>query len=319
MHFTLRQLQVFLAVAHNEHLTRAAETLSLSQSATSSALKDLENQFSLTLFDRVGKRLQLNEQGRLLRPKAEALLAQAQELEQSLRQHAQVGPISVGATLSIGNYLAVGLMAKYMAQHPQSTIRLDVANTHQIVQKILNYELDMGLIEGEVSHPDLHIEPWQQDTLVVFCHPNHPLAQRQQLHGRLTDDDLQHANWILRETGSGTRQAFDRAMHGLLPNLHIGLELQHTEAIKRAVEAQLGIGCLSQITLRDAFSSGRLVPLIVPQRDFSRQLYLITHRQKFLSTGLKAWIALCQQSKHDSSPAPATSPKTSPTTSSAQS
>lgn len=294
MRFTLRQLQVFLAIAHFEHLTRAAETLSLSQSATSSALKDLENQFSLQLFDRVGKRLQLNEQGRLLRPKAEALLAQANDLEHALLQQAHAGPISVGATLSIGNYLAVGLMARYMTLHPQASVRLDVANTHQIGQKILNYELDMGLIEGEISHPDLNIVPWQKDALVVFCHPQHPLAQLQTLQGFLTDEDLRKANWILRETGSGTRQAFDRAMHGLLPNLSIALELQHTEAIKRAVEAQLGIGCLSQITLHDALLAGRLVRLNVPHRDFSRQLYLITHRQKYVSAGLKSWIMLCQ-------------------------
>lgn len=111
----------------------------------------------------------------------------------------------------------------------------------------------------------------------------------------VSDDDLRQARWILREAGSGTRQAFDRAMSGLLPDLTIAIELQHTEAIKRAVEAQLGIGCLSMITLTDAFNRGSLKRLQVPGRDFSRQLYLIIHKQKYRSAGINAWLSLCLQ------------------------
>lgn len=292
MRYSLRQLEVFVAIAHEENLTRAADELAMSQSAASSALKDLESQFGLQLFDRIGKRLQLNEQGRLLRPKAEALLAQARDFERSLMQHAEAGPLNVGATLTIGNYLAVGLMAQYMERYPQARVTLDVGNTRQVADKVLNYELDVGLIEGEINHPDLEMRPWRTDELSVFCHPQHPLAQHA---GRLSDDDLRSARWILRESGSGTRQAFDRAMHGLLPDLTIALELQHTEAIKRAVEAGLGIGCLSTITLTDAFKRGSLIQLNVPSRDFSRQLYLIVHKQKYRSAGINAWLQLCQE------------------------
>lgn len=295
MRYTLRQLQVFIAIAHHQNLTRAADELAMSQSAASSALKDFEHQFGVQLFDRAGKRLQLNEQGRLVRPKAEALLAQAQDFEQTLLRHAEAGPLNVGATLSIGNYLAVGMMAQYMAKHPDATVRLDVANTRQIADKVLNYELDIGLIEGELNHPELDIIPWRRDELALFCHPHDPLAQQQQQQGFLTDADLRSARWILREAGSGTRQAFDRALHGLLPELQVTLELQHTEAIKRAVEAGLGIGCLSLITLGDAFKRGSLTRLTAPQRDFSRQLYLIVHKQKYRSAGINAWIEMCRQ------------------------
>lgn len=294
MRYTLRQLQVFITIAHHQNLTRAADELAMSQSAASSALKDFEHQFGVQLFDRAGKRLQLNEQGRLVRPKAEALLAQAQDFEQTLLRHAEAGPLNVGATLSIGNYLAVGMMAQYMTAHPDATVRLDVANTRQIADKVLNYELDIGLIEGELNHPDLDIIPWRRDELALFCHPHDNLAQRQQQQGFLTDEDLRSARWILREAGSGTRQAFDRALHGLLPELHVTLELQHTEAIKRAVEAGLGIGCLSLITLGDAFKRGSLIRLTAPQRDFSRQLYLIIHKQKYRSAGINAWIEMCR-------------------------
>ncbi len=305
MRYSLRQLEVFVAIAHQQNLTRAADELAMSQSAASSSLKDLESQFGLQLFDRIGKRLQLNEQGRLLRPQAEALLAQARDFEQSLLQHADAGPLNVGATLSIGNYLAVGLMAEYMERYPQASLQLDVANTRHIVDRVLNYELDVGLIEGELNHPDLDMIPWRRDELAVFCHPAHPLAAQ----GTVSDSELRQTRWILREAGSGTRQAFDRAMSGLLPDLTIAIELQHTEAIKRAVEAQLGIGCLSMITLTDAFQRGSLKRLHVPGRDFSRQLYLIIHKQKYRSAGINAWLSLCLQESESQKQDPAGSAK----------
>lgn len=290
MRYTLRQLEIFLAAAHQQNITRAAQSMNMSQSAASSALKEFEQQFDLQLFDRIGKRLQLNEQGRLIRPKAEALLAQALDLEQALIQHAEAGPLKVGATLSIGNYLAVGIMANMMKEEPSATVSLEVANTSDISQKVLNYELDIGLIEGELQHKELDVIPWRDDELVVFCSPNHPLAKVDQA----SDEDLTEAEWILREPGSGTRQAFDRAMHGILPKLKVNLELQHTEAIKRAVEANLGIGCLSKITLQDAFLRGNLIPITVPQRTFDRQFYFILHKQKFRSAGIEHWIRHCK-------------------------
>ena len=292
MKYTLRQLEVFLATAFHENLTRAAASLSMSQSAASSALKDLESQFDVQLFDRVGKRLQLNELGESIRPRAEALLEQARGLESALARHQELGHLRVGATLSIGNYLAVEIMARYMGEQAGARVELEVANTEAIVRKVANFELDLGLIEGESRHPDLEMIHWRDDELVVFCAPDHPLAGKPWL----TDDDLLSAAWIVREPGSGTRQHFEWAMHGLLPELNIKLELQHTEAIRRAVEAGLGVGCLSEITLVDAFKRGRLVPLPVPHRDFHRRFYFALHRQKFRSAGVERWLALCRES-----------------------
>ncbi|GAB2188746.1 LysR family transcriptional regulator [Sessilibacter sp. MAH1] len=289
MHFTLRQLQVFLATAKLENITRAAESLSMSQSAASSALKELESQYDIQLFDRAGKRLKLNELGRILRPKAEALLAQAQEMSTALARHQQPGALKVGATLTIGNYLAVGLMAKYMAEEPSVKVELEVANTKRIVEQVLHFELDLGLIEGELTHSDLEVVEWMDDDLVIFTSPKHPAAQL----GTLTDEQLVNLPWIVRETGSGTRQGFERAMHGLLSEINVVLELQHTEAIKRAVEAGLGVGCLSEITLRDAFRRGDLVPLSAPQRDWSRKFYWILHKNKYRSAGVSRWLDIC--------------------------
>ncbi|ADP97965.1 LOW QUALITY PROTEIN: transcriptional regulator, LysR family [Marinobacter adhaerens HP15] len=291
MKYSFRQLEVFLAAAHFQNITRAAESLAMSQSAASSALKELENQFDIQLFDRVGKRLQLNELGRLYRPKVEAVLAQANELEQAFSKHTEVGALKVGATLTIGNYLAVGVMAQYMNTPTHPRVSLEVANTSTIARRVRDFELDIGLIEGELQSSELDVLPWRGDELVVFCSPTHPLAQKTSL----TDEDLRTATWIMREQGSGTRQSLSGACTACC-RINVLLELEHTEAIKRAVEADLGIGCLSEVVLADAFKRGSLVPLTVPEhRQFDRQFYFILHKQKYRSAGIDAWIELCRQ------------------------
>ncbi len=293
MRYTLRQLEVFLTTARHENITRAASALAMSQSAASGSLKELEEQFGVKLFDRVGKRLQLSELGRRLRPQAETLLEQARAFEQSMAGGNAMGRLQIGATMTIGNYLAVAMIADFRQRYPEAEVALSVANTEAIAERVAGFELDMGMIEGELQHPELETLHWRADELVVFAAPGHALASA----GQLTDRDLLDQPWIVRERGSGTRQTFDRAMHGLLPDLDIAMELQHTEGIKRAVEAGLGLGCLSAISLADAFRRGSLVPLQVPGRDFSRELYLITHRNKFHGVALQRWLTLCRESQ----------------------
>jgi DNA-binding transcriptional LysR family regulator len=288
MRYTLRQLEVFLAVARAGSVSRAGDEIAMSQSAVSGALADLERQFDVRLFDRIGKRLQLSDVGRALRSRAEALWDEASELETALANHADGGRLRVGATLTIGNYVAVPLMARYMHARPGSLVRLDIANTEEIVRRVANFEIDVGLIEGELAHPELMITPFRDDELVVFSSPTHPLAKKR----ALTDADLKAAAWIVREHGSGTRQAFDRAMTGILPELRLTLELPHTEVIKRAVEAGLGLGCVSRLALADAFRAGTLQPRPVPHRDFRRRFYTVLHRQKHVGADLKRWLAL---------------------------
>jgi DNA-binding transcriptional LysR family regulator len=291
MRYTLRQLEVFLAVARDESVSRAARALAMSQSAASSALADLERQFDVQLFDRVGKRLQLSALGHAVRARAEATLDQARELERALDSESAVGLLRIGATLTIGNYLTVPLMARFMGENPGAEVTLAVANTESVARQVANFEIDVGLIEGEIEHPDLEMTPWRDDQLVVFCAPGHALARKR----TLTDEDLVQAAWIVREQGSGTRQTFDRAMRGLLPRLHIALALQHTEAIKGAVQAGLGIGCISRIALEDAFQHGTLRACRVPHRDFRRQFFFLLHKQKYRGAGIRRWLQLCRE------------------------
>lgn len=295
MRFTLRQLEVFLAVARDENVSLAADRLAMSQSAVSESLKNLETQFDVVLFDRLGRSLKLNALGRALQQETSNLIERAQLLERSFGQHTGDVVLNLGATLSIGNYLAVKMISEFKQSHPEAKVNLKVANTTEIAERVLSYELDIGLIEGEINHSELIVERWLPDELVVFCAPTHPYAALKQV----TDKKLVSAQWVLRESGSGTRQAFDHAMHGLLSSLNISLELEHTEAIKRAVECNIGLGCLSKITLNDAFHRGSLIPLNTPHRDFKRSLYLIRHRDKFVNNTMTDWLALCRSTHNE--------------------
>ena len=290
MRYTLRQLEVFTAVAHHGSVTRAAEALSLSQSSVSSALKEFEEHFASPLFDRAGKRLRLNERGRRLRPLASDLLERAALIERQLNDDAGPDLLTVGATLTVGNYLAPNIIAHFRRSSPGARVRLQIANTASVIKQVASFSADVGLIEAEISHPELVITPWRTDELTVFCAPDHPLAGR----AEVGDDELCATSWVLREAGSGTRQTFDRAMSGLLHQLDIVMELNQTQAIKQAVMAGLGISCVSRLALEKEFQLGTLVELGTPQRVFSRQFYWLLHRQKFISRGIEQWLAACR-------------------------
>lgn len=292
MKLTLRQLEIFLAVARTENVSRAAERLALSQSAASNALLELERNFDCPLFDRIGKSLRLNATGQGLLNRAETLLAQARDIEAFLAG-GKLGPLYVGATLTIGNYLATLVVAEYLRQHPDSPVRLHVANTDSVVDELLRCECDLALIEGEVSHPDLLIEPWLGDELVVFCAPGHPLANGQ----AAANEVLARQTWILRERGSGTRSQFDRVIARRLEQIDVRLELEHTEAIKRTVESGLGIGCLSRLALREAFRRGSLIEIPTPQFDLRRNFYFAQHRLRHSSPASRYFRELCNTIK----------------------
>jgi DNA-binding transcriptional LysR family regulator len=290
MRFTLRQIAVFVAVAQAQSVSRAAQALAMSQSAASTALGELERLYSTQLFDRVGKTLRVNEQGSALLPQAVELLDRAQAIDSALDGRSGYGMLRVGATLTIGNYLAPLILADYLQRHAQSSAQLLVRNTATIVDEVATYELDLGLIEGECAHPELVVEPWIDDELALFCAPGHPLAGKSRV--RLTE--LSGEAWIVREPGSGTRQTLDRALAARRATIKVRLELEHTEAIKRAVESGLGIGCASRLALREAVRRGSLKMLETPELDLMRRFNFVWPRRKFQTAGMRAFVAACR-------------------------
>ncbi|ACS86108.1 MULTISPECIES: DNA-binding transcriptional regulator YeiE [Musicola] len=286
MHITLRQLEVFTEVLKSGSTTQASVAMSLSQSAVSAALSDLESQLGVQLFDRVGKRLVVNEHGRLLYPRALSLLEQSSEIEQLFRR--DNGALRIYASSTIGNYLMPAVIARYRQDFPDIPLELSVGNTLDVVNAISEFKADMGLIEGPCHHPDLITQPWLDDELVVFCAPGNPLI------GQVTLEALADAPWILREHGSGTREVLDHLLLATLPHFRLVMELGNSEAIKHAVRHGIGISCLSRRVIADQLDSGTLVELSIPLPPLMRKLYLVHHRQKHLSGVLHSFLEYCR-------------------------
>lgn len=283
----LRQLEVFVATAREGTTRAAAERVARSQSAASAALADLEAALGASLFDRVGRRLLLNENGRALLPRAQRLLEQAAEL-QFLFSGEHAAQLHVAASFTIGEYLLPGLVAQWTRLHPTSRIRLRIANTHDVIGAVAGFEVDIGFIEGPQTHADLITHPWRSDELVVVAAPDHPLAGR-----AATFRQLSGASWIVREPGSGTRQATDAWLLAHLDRMDVAHELGSTEAIKRLVAAGAGLGCLSRPAAASALAEGWLVELRNRLPTATRQLSMVVHRDKRLGPAAAGFMRHC--------------------------
>lgn len=303
MRLTLRQLHIFTAVADTGSTTAGGLQVALSQSATSGALNELEALLGARLFDRVGKRLVLNDTGRALLPQARTLLDGAQGIENQFgigtntRDGAEAGPriatqLRVGASTTIGNYLLPALMASHLRASPATGIDVTIGNTSDIATAVARLEVDVGLIEGPCHEPELRARPWLEDELVIICAPSHPLV-RDELNARVGLKALRQQRWLLREPGSGTREAVE---HALLAHLHQWahpMQLGSTEAIKRAAAEGLGLTCLSRCAVEDLLTLRRLALVNTTLPRLTRRFYLIQHRQKQFSGSLQRFVAHC--------------------------
>ncbi|MBW7567623.1 LysR family transcriptional regulator [Chromobacterium subtsugae] len=282
LHISLRELEVFVAVAELDTVTRAADRVALTQSAASQALCKLEQGLGAQLFDRVGRRLLLNEHGRLLLPRARALLDAAADVQGLFDGDALA--LRIGASTTIANYLLPPLLAAFRRDWPRARLELEVANTRDIVEAVAAFRVDFGLIEGPCHHPELLASPWRQDELIVFAAAGHPLAGR-----KVAAAELAQAEWILREAGSGTREEVERVLLPHLSRLAISMELGHSEAIKHAVAAGLGVSCLSRHVIADLLAAGAVVAVDADLPPLTRTLYRVQHRDKSASRGMAAF------------------------------
>ncbi|MCG2574890.1 MULTISPECIES: LysR family transcriptional regulator GigC [Acinetobacter] len=292
MRMTLRQLAVFVAVAQEGTVTKASDAVKLTQSAASMALADLEDGLGAPLFDRLGKRLQLNDLGRFLLPQALEILGRCEAFEQVAKGELQSIDLRLGATLTISDYLVPDLMAGFLQLQPQAHLQLQVGNTRQMIEAVNQFQLDLALIEGSCHLPQLQSIHWRDDELAVCCAPNHPLAQ---LNRALTPQDFADVEWILREEGSGTREVFDNAILNHLEDARIRLTLGHNEAILKIISGGLGISCISKLALLPMLNSGQLVILETPFWELRRPLYMLVHRHKYQGPGLKAFMRFCEE------------------------
>ena len=300
MRITLRQLAVFTAVADAGSTSAAAERVALSQSATSAALNELEAVLEARLFDRVGTRLVLNDTGRGLLPQARAVLDGAAGIEREFGLGSAPGEggapslLRVGASTTIGNYLLPTLIARWQRARPDAHVDVEIANTGAIAAAVARMEVDIGLIEGPCREPEVVAQAWREEELVIVCAPSHPLL-RGDPRARLNVAALRQADWLLREPGSGTREAVEQALQPHLHQLQEGMHFGGTEAIKQAAVEGLGFTCLSLFAVQDLITLGRLVRVETTLPRLVRRLYLIHHRRKQFSKSLSRFIEHCRQ------------------------
>ena len=287
---TLRQLAVFVSIYQTGSTSRASEALHLSQSAVSSALTELEARLQMPLFERVGRRLNQHPNAHPIYIQAQAILGQSLTLEHYHKS--QVGQIHIGASTTIGNYVLPPLLAKLYELLPDANVDMYIANTQEVVAEVEQLNIDIALVEGKPRPVDMKVieqRAWRTDTLMIFAKRDSKwltdMASYNDVNHcyELSIEQLSTLPLLVREKGSGTRQIIDEQLLQHLPNAEVIMAIQQSEAIKRMVSADIGLGCLSQHVIEAELATGQLVQVQVAGIDLSRTWWLVWHKARHQS------------------------------------
>jgi DNA-binding transcriptional LysR family regulator len=287
---TLDQLRTFVEVAEYGHMTRAAEALGLSQSATSAAIASLEASYQIKLFDRVGRGIQLTENGLIFLREARAVLdraAMARSVLQDLAGH-PAAQVAVAASQTIATYWLPRRLAAFHAANPHVRLNVVIRNTNEVENAVVEGEVNIGLVEGPTQHPALIRQQIDRDQIVLVVASGHPPLPVNAF-GRL---DLRAINWVIREAGSGTRRRLEElaVREGLsLDDLNIFLVLPSNEAVREAIVAGAGATIISRHVVASAIAAGTLteIPIELPLREYA----LVRHRDRHATLAQQALVA----------------------------
>lgn len=287
---TFDQLRIFVEVAEQGHVTHAAETLCMSQSAASAAIAALEEQYQIKLFDRVGRGIQLTQPGRAFLREARAVLERANIAHSALQDLAgnPTGPIAVAASQTIATYWLPRRLATFHVANPRVRLNVVIRNTHEVENAVADGDVNIGLVEGPTEHPALIRTRIDHDRMVLVV-ASSQVQSPFDAAGRL---DLGALNWVIREPGSGTRHELEdlMAQYGLsLDDLNVFLVLPSNEAVREAVEAGAGATLISRHVVAAAIAAGALreIPIDFPRREYA----LIRHRDRHATPAQKALVA----------------------------
>lgn len=288
----LHQLRIFHTVARLGSFSRAAEELHISQPSVSIQVADLERSLEVDLFEQLGKRIYLTEAGRVLEEYARRILNLAEEAEAAVADVKGMhrGRLVIGASTTPGTYILPKIIGRYQERFPQITVTLEISNTRRIQERLLRNELDVGVVGWEINSHNLTVEPFQEDELVLVVPPSHPLASE----GMVSAKVLRDHRLVLRERGSGTREAFEAALREAGLTLTPSMELGSSEAIKEAVAAGVGIAILSRHAITGEVTAGRLATVPLVDLTISRRFYVVLHRDKHVGKALKAFLDMLQ-------------------------
>lgn len=286
MNITLRQLKVFSSVAKHLSFTRAAEELHLTQPAVSMQVKQLEGQLEIPLFEQLGKKIYLTEAGTEVQHYSRAITQQLDDMATALSnlkglEHGKLR-ISVATT---ANYFAPHLLAAFTRRYPGVNVILDVTNRQTLLHQLAENEVDMVIMGTPPAEMELESEPFMENPLVLIAPPAHHLVGKK----GITLKALEQEVFLLREQGSGTRNAMERffAAHDI--SITASMEVSSDEAIKQSVQAGLGLGVMSQDAVEMELTLGRLKILDVSDFPIQRHWYLVHRKGKRLSAIAEAF------------------------------
>lgn len=286
----LNHLAIFHAAAEEGSMSRAAERLFISQPAVSKQIAELEAALGVILFDRLPRGLRLSAAGELLAGHARRLFAVETEAERAIAEMKGLvqGRLTVGASLTIGDYLMPKMLGAYRKRFPGIELKLEIANTHVIQQRLLENALDLGLTEGFVEDPALDAEVFAEDALIAVVPSEHPLLSER----AVTAAEFCAEPFLMRELGSGTREVVERALQQKEIRVQPAMSLGSTEAIKQGVISGLGVAIMSRLALETEMALGLLCPLPLADLSITRPLHLVRLRGKSESVTTSAFLAL---------------------------
>lgn len=288
---TLTQLRIFLAVAERGHVTRAAESLGITQAAASAAIASLENKYRVKLFNRVGRSVELSDAGQLFVAEARAVLDQARIAERRLGDlgGTTLGKLDIAASQTIANYWLPRRLSAFHDRYPGVQLNVFISNTREVEALVASGEADVGFVEGTTRAPELILDEVDHDQLALVVS-----AKRWPSLGAGNKDiDIAALPWVVREPGSGTREALETiaAKAGIKwSELNIVLELPSNEAVREAVEAGAGATLISRHVAATSMETGRLraLPLDVPPRSY----HMVRHKNRHHSPARHALVEM---------------------------
>lgn len=293
---TLRQLELFIAVAQSGSFSRGGELLSLTQSTVSQHIAALEEEFSLRLIDRSGRGIVLTSGGELFLLHARKLLAEAEDLRHNMTRLVgmQDVRVTIGASNIPANYLIPDLLPVVRHQYPGVRLHVDTSDSRQVVEAVRQRQVELGFVGARVDDATLTYVPVCADRLILIVGAQHPLRQV----GKITLAELESQEMILREVGSGTHQNLLKALTdaGCNPHrLNVVARLGSNEAVRRAVINGSGCAFVSDLSIQEHLKRQEVYAVEVDEFQVERQLSLVYLTSRSLSPAVQAVIELIRK------------------------
>lgn len=287
----LNQLRVFCAVVEKKSFSKASEAVFLSQPTVSLQIRALEKELGTRLLDRQGREVSATGSGKVLYGYARKILQITNEAQHAIAQLKGLikGEIIIGASTIPGEYILPGPLAEFKAKYPGIEINLVIGDTREIIQKVLNNEVDMGIVGQRERSEKLVFHSFTTERLVLIAPVNSPWLP----HEQITVGELKKVPFILRESGSGTRGSIERKLREVgveEMDLNIVMRLGSTAAVKKAVESGAGVSIISERAIDNETKLGSLEKRTIKGLEMERDFFIVHRRGRSHSPAAKSFL-----------------------------